>query len=620
MPLPANHGNNLRRQFLTKTLSTTTYRDGSGLTKDQKENVKKWITRYRRNWDLFVEEVFGIKLYPIQKITIHMMGISHEFWDIATRGSAKSFLVGIGAMCEFCLKPYSEIVITSSTIAQASKLVETKIRDEIIKKLSPYLLYMYEREYIVITKSSNEGAYKIENKLNGSTIVVLPCLESSRGPRATFLIFEEARLLKKSLVDQVFIPMGHDRQAIFKTENREYNTKRWQEPARAVYITSARYGWEWFWRAYQNCVRQYYLSKHEVYIPFAEDIFAAIQDGSRTWADYRRAKKNMSEMDFRMEILNEMFNQSEDAFFDLQTMTSLQIIEDAWRPPSNLDLISNKDIGNKPKGENEVRMVIVDFAFANTTSNQKNDNTIIMCMSLHWKKNHFERHVDYITGWAAGDSDGAMNRVRELYWDYDADYVVDDLRSGGETLYNLLTAPMKHPQRGSNWDPRGLTVSNEMYLHVAQENKVADLRQRTVDKNAVPCVIPIIAFPEFNTLMWIELKKSLERGNIKFLLSASAREEMLEDNGTIFNMTSEEYGRELAPYGQTDLLINEAVNLRAEYKETTIKLVEPKSGTKDRIVVLAYGNYIATKLENHWNQMFLGDDENDSLEQFDFVF
>ena len=46
--------------------------------------------------------------------------------------------MGIGAICEFCLKPYSEIVITSSTIPQASKLVEKKIRDEIIKKLDKY--------------------------------------------------------------------------------------------------------------------------------------------------------------------------------------------------------------------------------------------------------------------------------------------------------------------------------------------------------------------------------------------------------------------------------------------------------------------------------------------------
>lgn len=182
MPLAINHQGNLRRQMLNKQLSTASFGD-SGLTEKQKVNVKKWISRYRRNWEIFAEEVLQIKLYPIQKIMLHMMGISDTFFAIATRGSAKSFLVGLGSLISFCLYPYSEIVITSSTIPQAAKLVEKKIRDELIKKLSPYLLYMYEHEYIVITKSntSDGGAYTIENKLNGSTISVMACLDSSRG-------------------------------------------------------------------------------------------------------------------------------------------------------------------------------------------------------------------------------------------------------------------------------------------------------------------------------------------------------------------------------------------------------------------------------------------------------
>lgn len=181
MPLKANHGGNLRRQFLNKHLMTTTI-GARELDEKKKNNIKKWITRWRRNWDIYVEEVFQIHLYPIQKVMIHLMGISDVFFAICTRGAAKSFLVGLGALCEFTLKPYSEIVITSSTLPQAAKLVEKKIRDELIKKLSPYLLYMYEHEYIVITKSNtSDGGYTVENKLNGSTITVLPCLDSARG-------------------------------------------------------------------------------------------------------------------------------------------------------------------------------------------------------------------------------------------------------------------------------------------------------------------------------------------------------------------------------------------------------------------------------------------------------
>ena len=79
-------------------------------------------------------------------------------------------------------------------------------------------------------------------------------------------------------------------------------------------------------------------------------------------------------------------------------------------------------------------------------------------------------------------------------------------------------------------------------------------------------------------------------------------QESLEDNGDIFGMTSEEVADSLLPYAQVDLLVNEAVNLKAEIKDGGVKLSEPKNGFKDRAVCLSYGNYIASKIENIWQR------------------
>ena len=177
----------LRRRFMEEQLITTQYRTSYKKTNQEKEeNLIHWITFFRRNWHIYVEFVLGIKLRPFQQIMIYLMGISEIFFAICSRGLSKSFLAGLGAIVKMNLYPYSEIVITSSTVPQANKLVEKKIRDELIKKLSPYLLYMYEKEYLVITRA--EDGYKIENKLNGSTLAVLACLDSSRGSRSTMLI------------------------------------------------------------------------------------------------------------------------------------------------------------------------------------------------------------------------------------------------------------------------------------------------------------------------------------------------------------------------------------------------------------------------------------------------
>ena len=205
-------------------------------------------------------------------------------------------------------------------------------------------------------------------------------------------------------------------------------------------------------------------------------------------------------------------------------------------------------------------------------------------------------------GWPASDSIGANNRARELWWDYNADYLIPDQRAGGEVLYNRMTEFWEYEERGKNWNPHGFTICDKMQYHVVPENKIKDLKERTVDPQAIPCIIPMIATSEINSLCWVELKKQLECGNIKFLVSMQDRQEAIEDDGSFFQMTSEELAKELAPYGQIDLMIQEAINLKTEFRNDKIKLIEPRSGTKDRAVVLSYGNYIASLIENEWNK------------------
>lgn len=598
MPLPINHGNSLRQSFLKKQLSVVSNTD-LDFTPKQIENIKKHITRYRRNWDKYATEVLGIKLYPLQKFSLHMMGVSQEYFEIATRGAAKSFRVALAAIVAFCLYPYSEIVITSSTVPQAARLVEKKMRDEIIKKLSPYLLYMLEHEYIVIVKSSTSdgGAYTVENKLNGSTITVAPCLESARGIRSTINIYEEARLLKKSIIDSVFEPMGHARQAKYLL-NPKYNTKRWQEKARSFYITSARYNYEWFANKFRDTVTNYYTSKHEVYTPFAQDIFTAIDDGSRTWADYRKAKKSMSSLDFRMEILNEMFSENEHSYFSIQEFKRNQTLTECFRPPTSMEILSGASISMENKDPAEIRYIVADLAFAGTTTKEKNDRTIFECISLHWNKYRFERHVDYIEARPGGGADKVVLRLKELFWDFKADYVVIDIRSGGEAVYDYLSNVTEHPERGGVWNPCGFTVIDDPSLILINPAKIADLKQRTGDQNALPCIIPITATAELNSLAWQTLKKQLETNNYKFLISMQDEQAALEDTGEYYQLTSEEYAEKLAPYGQTDLMVQECVNLSAELKNGLVKLVEPRNGYKDKAVVLAYSNLLAEKLDN----------------------
>lgn len=319
-----------------------------------------------------------------------------------------------------------------------------------------------------------------------------------------------------------------------------------------------------------------------------------------------------------MEDLNEMIGEAEDAFFNFKSFKENQVISQCYRFPTDMDICMNKVLDNPKKEDTEIRAVAIDYAFANTTGKEKNDNTIIYCMSAKWRDNHFERYVDYVEGHAASDSIGAADRARELYWDYNADILVEDNRSGGEVLYNRLTMPLDHPTRGAKFDSRGLTVYDKPWCHVVSEGKLADLRDRTVDPNAVPAIVPFIGTAELNSLAWVELKKQLEANNIKFLVSAQQHQEDIEDNGLYFKLTPEELAQELLPYGQVDETIREAVNLKTEIKGNNIKLSEPRNGTKDRAVILSYVNYIISLFENQWAK--LAQDSNEDLENFDFFY
>lgn len=587
------------RAFLADKIRSST--GVQELPEKEKNRAIQWCTLFRRNWDIFAEFFLGLKLRPYQRAALHEIGSSDVFFWRAGRGGAKSYITALAAICKLLLYPNCWVVVTASTIDQANKIVKNKIEKELAHQ-SPYLLYLMENGWLKITKPTD--GYVVECTLNNSTLTVLAPVESSRGSRSNFTIYDEVAIMKKSNIDEIFEGMLFPRQAAYLSNPKYTGNKRWLEESKSIYLTSSKWKWMWWYNEWKKCVTGYYMDKKTRYNVFASDFFDNIDNGLKTWGDYRRAKKTMDDFTFRMEMLNEAIGEADDAFFAIQPFKDNQVIKKCFRPPSHMDVFVDKDLGNRPKEENEVRLVAVDYAFANTTTKEKNDNTIIICFALLWDedKRKFHRKLEYIELWPASDSIGACDRARTLWWDYQADYLVGDTRSGGETLYNHLTEPLSIPERGQNWNPSGFTVIDKMAYHIVPETKIADLKERTVDPNAIPCFIPFIGTADTNSVAWVELRKQLENGNIQFLVTMEERKSDIEDDTTFYTMSSEQLAEDLAPYGQTDILIQEAVNLKAEFKNDKVKLVEPRSGTKDRIVILSYVNYISSLIENEWNK------------------
>ena len=244
--------------------------------------------------------------------------------------------------------------------------------------------------------------------------------------RSNFTIYDEVAIMKKSSIDQIFEGMLFPRQPDYINDPKYSNNPRWLEESKSIYLTSSKYKYQWWYRMWKECVIGYYMDKRSKYNVFATDYFDNIANGLKTWGDFRRAKKKMNEFDFRMEMLNEAIGEAEDAYFNIQSFKENQTLKNCFRPPTVASIYAGVPLSMKDKDPSEIRMVIADLAFAGNNSKEKNDNTIFMCMSLHWKEFRFERHVDYIESRPGGGTDKVILRLKELFWWYQADYLVYD--------------------------------------------------------------------------------------------------------------------------------------------------------------------------------------------------
>jgi hypothetical protein len=109
---------------------------------------------------------------------------------------------------------------------------------------------------------------------------------------------------------------------------------------------------------------------------------------------------------------------------------------------------------------------------------------------------------------------------------------------------------------------------------------------------------------------------------IKFLIddgeaSAYFEEQKYKDKWML--MTADERADKMLPYLNTKFMINEAVSLEADMKDDgNIKVIETRTGYKDRFMALDYFNYFTTLLRTKWFNE--NDDDEIDVSEWELVF
>ena len=550
------------------------------MDEQRRERLIDWITFYRRNIHRFVEHYFGVKLYFYQKIWLYFMSTRDSFVAIASRASAKTWLVGVLACARAVLYPNSEIVVVAATKEQAGIIVEDKIKNLVDNH--PNLA----REVKNIVTNMNKWAVEFHN---GSIIKVVASRDSSRGKRSTFTIYEEFRLIDKEVVDSVIRPFSYIRQTPY-LKIPEYS--KYVEESKEIFISSAYHKGLWWWDETKKTIKAMLKGENTGFIAF--DVRIALEHKIKTLSQIKKDVSKMDEITALEEVYNIPWGESSSAYFKLKQFMRARNVDKAFYPQRNETYNSKKNPYDIPRVDGEIRILSCDTA---QRAGKSNDLSINACIRLIPTHKGYYRELSYMESFSGVNSIIQSLRIKQLFYDFGADAMILDVGAGGGgiPIYDQLGQITKDSERGIEYPP--FTIMRHESI---DEAVYKELSERTLGINALPVVYCFSATQKLNSVLAIEMKDKLQKKLWGFLIDETKAEEYLIKTKSAEYMKSDDVQTRtffIHPYVQTSLMVNEAINLEMVLTNANIKLVEPNTGRKDRIVTLMMGNYYASLLD-----------------------
>ena len=566
-------------------------------------NTFLWSTFFRRNLHRLAIDYLGIKLHLYQQLILYLMGISQLIVIVACRAAAKSFIIALYACCKAIVKPGSKIVLGSATRGQSKLIISEKIKNELMN-MSPALC----KEIRDIKDSANESIVYFKN---GSTIKVFTANEFARGLRSTDAVREEFRQIDKNIDDSVISPFQTIRQAPYMIDPYYSSIEELKEDPIDIYISSSWFDdGHWMWNIVDQAYQDMLDDGTSAMLAFDESI--TLKHNIRTQRQMQQEKKKQDPITWKIEFLNLKIRNNSSAFFTYSMLTDNQVLKQVFYPRSHKDVKFHKR--NKytiSKQEGEIRVISCDIAFV---EGKKNDNSVYSCIrglpeSLTYEtenseievKQGYKRQYPYIESNQIGDTTKQAIRIRQLYEDYEADYIVLDTRNGGLQVLYALGKTLYDEERGVEYQPLKC-MNNDTYADVVK------------NPNAPAVIFAINATQQLNSDIAYSFRRSLIEHRMELLVNYNtAKEEILNENKDYIDQFDIDLQLEFEkPFLETQAMISECAELLYEKSPQTgvVKIYEQGNNRKDRYTSCSYGSYFFDQLELD----LLGNDSD-----FDFV-
>lgn len=552
-------------------------------SRQKKDRIKSWVTFYRQNPSYFVEHYMGVELYAYQRFMLNLMARCTNFIAIASRASAKSWLIGIYSIARCILYPGTNIVLASSTKAQAGLIIADKckaLRDEhpnIAREISSLV--------------TNNNKWEI-NFHNGSWVKVVVSGEAGRGNRSTVTVLEERRLISTETVNAVLRPFLVSRQPPYMKKLEYATIPELREEPQEVIITSAYYkSYEWYPET-KRFLKKLAAGNKDIKVIFL-DYPITIRHGIKTKKQIENDRTDFDAISFLMEYGNIPYGSSSKSFYKLGLFK--RDIKRSWRPITDEVFITKgKNKYDIPKMSDEIRVVSADIAMR---AGSTNDNTIITCARLFPTRKGWKTEIVYLESHNGKNTELQTLRIKQIFEEFEANALVLDIANAGIGIYDTLSSVTKDETRGVEYP--GYTVMNWGYVDDALYK---ELDERTLSKDAKECIFPIYGTSTLNSQIAIEFRKRLKDKLVTFLVDDNTEEEFLIKSGNKDILSQDDSTIRaylLHPHLQTSLLINECISLEMATTGAAglIKLVEPEGGRKDRFSSVSYLNYYVSLLD-----------------------
>ncbi len=543
----------------------------------------EWNTFYRRNLHRFAMDYLGLKLHLYQIIILWAMSMSRLVVVIASRAAAKSFIIAVYSCCRAILYPGSRIVLTSATRGQSQLIVSEKIKKE-LWDMSPNL----RREISKISDNNNDVYVRFKN---GSSIHTVTLSKNSRGNRSTVNVGEEAREIDIETYNEVVNPFLVVRQVPFMMLPDYSGDEQFQENPCEIFISSSIEESHWLYALARRAMKGMLDGDGHFFIAF--DYSITLKHGIRKRHQLIEAKAKADPITWMVEYENLVLRSNSHAYFTYDLLKDNQTLLRAFYPRRTADVLNHsKNKFALPKQPGEMRVVACDIA---AIDRHGNDNSSFSCLRLFEETTYtpdgrpekeYRVQVPYIEAPRGQETRRQAIRIRQLYDDFEADYIVLDVRNLGISVADTLARVLYDDERGVEYKP----------LKVMNDETIAN---RVVSPSAEPKIFAIAATSKLNSEIAVNFKAMLMEHRVDLLVDRTAGlAEMSKYLPGFDDMDAETQLFYERPYLETMLTVHEMINLVYEKMPATglIRISEVGQNTKDRYTSVSYGCYFVSQL------------------------